>query len=313
MVWLLQRFRLAIGSRGGIVVNEYLQTSKDHIWAVGDAIEVLQPISNQRVLTALAGPANRQGRIAANNIFGRKQKYTGTIATAIVRVFDLTVATTGLNEQQLRAASIPYQSIHLHPTDHAGYYPQATRLDLKVLFHRQSGLLLGAQVAGKNGVDKRIDVLSTAIKSKMTVSDLADLDLAYSPQYGSAKDPVNLAGMIGENILDGLIEPVQWHELPAASAAQHRLLDVRSNQERQTGFIPGSIHIPLPELRQRVTELDKGSPVIVYCQSGQRSYFACRFLLQNGFAVKNLSGGYLTWLSVAAERKAANEPALAGS
>lgn len=236
-----------------------------------------------------------------------------------MRVFDLTVASTGLNESQLKAASLPYEAIYLHPSNHAGYYPGAERLDLKVLFHKTAGTLLGAQIIGKHGVDKRIDVLATAMLGHMTVRDLAELELAYAPPFGSAKDPINLAGMIGTDVLDGLTEQVQWRDIASLNCEQFCLLDVRSNKEREMGFIPESIHIPLPELRKRLTEIPAEKTVIAYCQSGQRSYFASRMLKQSGFHVKNLSGGYLTWKSMAASVTAPNNgpkqqaPALSAS
>ena len=299
-VALARKAGVRIGERGGILVDQYLQTSATHIWAVGDAIEVIQPINNQQVLIALGGPANRQGRLVADNLFGGKRSYAGTIGTAIVRVFDLTVGTMGLNETQLSAASVPYEAVYLHPNHHAGYYPGAERLAFKILFEKTTGVLLGAQISGKQGVDKRIDVLATALLGKMNVRDLADLELAYAPPFGAAKDPINLAGMIGVNVLDGLSDQVQWRDIATFSGDKFCLLDVRNNNERELGCIPESIHIPLPELRKRLSEIPRDKTVIVYCQSGQRAYFALRLLEQNSFTVKNLSGGYLTWKTMAA-------------
>jgi rhodanese-related sulfurtransferase len=229
---------------------------------------------------------------------GSNETYDGTIGTAILRVFDLTVASVGLNEVQLKSSTIPYEAIYLHPSNHASYYPGAERLDMKVLFHKETGLLLGAQVIGKEGADKRIDVLSTAIKAGMTIRDLSELELAYAPPFGSAKDPINLAGMAGTNVLDGLTEQVQWYQVPALSKDGSLLIDVRTRAERDRGYIEGSLHIPLPELRKRLSEIPEGKEIITYCQSGQRSYNASRFLEQKGFNVKNLSGGYLTWKSM---------------
>lgn len=297
-VTLARKAGLAVGERGGIRVNEQLQTSSPNIWAVGDAIEVLNPVNGVWTLIALGGPANRQGRIAADNIFGAKQKYDGTIGTAVLRVFDLTVASVGLNELQLRSSTLPYEVIYLHPSHHAGYYPGAERLDMKVIFNKETGTLLGAQVIGKEGVDKRIDVLATAMKARMTIRDLSELELAYAPPFGSAKDPINLAGMAGTNVLDGLTEQVQWHQVQALSSGGAVIIDVRTRGERDRGFIDGSLHIPLPELRKRLKEIPEGKEVVTYCQSGQRSYNASRFLKQKGFRVKNLSGGYLTWSSM---------------
>ena len=297
-VTLARKAGLTIGERGGIRVNENLQTSSPNIWAVGDAIEVRNPVNSAWTLIALGGPANRQGRIAADNIFGSNETYDGTLGTAILRVFDLTVASVGLNEVQLKSSTIPYEAIYLHPSNHASYYPGAERLDMKVLFHKETGLLLGAQVIGKEGADKRIDVLSTAIKAGMTIRDLSELELAYAPPFGSAKDPINLAGMAGTNVLDGLTEQVQWYQVPALSKDGSLLIDVRTRAERDRGYIEGSLHIPLPELRKRLSEIPEGKEIITYCQSGQRSYNASRFLEQKGFNVKNLSGGYLTWKSM---------------
>mgnify|MGYP000311003376 CR=1 FL=1 len=301
---LAKKAGLTVGDRGGIRVSEFLLTSAANIWAVGDAIEVLHPVNKQFTRIALGGPANRQGRIVADNIFGRKETYDGTLGTAILRAFDLTVAMTGLNESQVVLAGIPFEAIHLHPSQHAGYFPGAERLDIKVLFRKETGELLGAQVIGKDGVDKRIDILATALKAHMTVSDLADLELAYAPPFGSAKDPINLLGMAGRNVLDGLVDQVQSDELPLLNTEEFCLLDVRSRTERELGFIPGSIHIPLPELRKSLEKIPRDKTVVAYCQSGQRSYYACRFLSQNSFVVKNLSGGYLTWKSTADDVKA---------
>ncbi len=303
---LARKAGLVIGERGGIKVDEQLQTSIPGIWAVGDAIEVRHPLSEAWTLIALGGPANRQGRLAADNIFGAAQKYAGTLGTAILRVFDLTAATVGLSEKQLEQLNLPYEAVYLHPTHHAGYYPGAQRLDMKVLFRQGDGLLLGAQIVGKQGADKRIDVLSTAIKAKMSIRDLKELELAYAPPFGSAKDPINLLGMAGTNLLDGLSSQIHWHQLSARNPAQSCLIDVRTAAEREAGFIPGSIHIPLTELRARLDLIPSDKEVIAYCQSGQRSYLAYRLLEQLGYPVKTLSGGYLTWL--AAGDKGAPQP-----
>lgn len=286
---------LEIGKLGGIRVNEHLQTSDAHIWAVGDAIEVRDGVTGQWALIPLAGPANRQGRIAADNILGRSSRYEHTWGTAILRLFTLTAACTGANEHSLRRAAIPCQAIHLHPGSHAGYYPGAEPIALKVLFAPDTGTLLGAQAIGRDGVDKRIDVLATALKAGMTVHDLAELELAYAPPYGSAKDPVNLAGMAAQNVLAGDVALAQWNEVAALNPSTTLLLDVRRPDERAQGFIPGSAHIPLDELRERVSELPRDRELIVYCQSGQRSYIAARILSQQGFRVCNLTGGHRTW------------------
>jgi len=297
-VTLARNAGLAIGERGGIRVNQHLQTSSPNIWAVGDAIEVRNPISDTWTLIALGGPANRQGRIVANNIFDKNEVYSGTIGTAILRVFDLSVAAVGLNELQLKLGAIPYESIYLHPSQHASYYPGAERLDIKVLFHNETGALLGAQVIGKEGADKRIDILATAIKARMTIRDLSELELAYAPPFGSAKDPINLAGMLGTNVLDGLLEQVHWHQVEDLNTDEIYLLDVRTRSEHARGHIAGSLHIPLPELRKRLSEIPTDKTIVTYCQSGLRSYNAYRLLKQKGFQVRNLSGGYLTWSSM---------------
>jgi NADPH-dependent 2,4-dienoyl-CoA reductase/sulfur reductase-like enzyme/rhodanese-related sulfurtransferase len=286
---------LEIGARGGIRVNQHLQTSDPNIWAVGDAVEVRDANTGAWSLVALAGPANRQGRIAADNIFGRPASYHGTWGTAILRLFDLTAGCTGANEKTLRAAGIPCQALHLHPSSHAGYYPGAEPIAIKILFAPDTGRLLGAQAVGHDGVDKRIDVFATALKGGMTVDDLAELELAYAPPYGSAKDPVNLAGMAAQNVLADEVSLAQWHEVATFDPAKTLVLDVRNEGERAKGFIPGSFHIPLDELRGRLGELPRNREIIAYCHSGQRSYFACRVLKQSGFHVRNLTGSWRTW------------------
>ncbi|MBI3910974.1 MAG: FAD-dependent oxidoreductase [Armatimonadetes bacterium] len=294
-VGLARESGLEIGARSGIRVNEHLQTSDLRIWAVGDAVEVRSAVTGEWLVIPLAGPANRQGRIAAENIFGRASRYEGTYGTAILRLFDLTAACTGANEKSLRQVGIPYEAVHLHPGSHAGYYPGAEPIALKILFAPDSGRLLGAQAVGRDGVDKRIDVLATALKAGMTVHDLAELELAYAPPYGSAKDPVNLAGMAAQNILAGDVQVAQWYELADLDPAQTLVLDVRSAEEHQSGAIPGARHIPLPELRSRLEELPRNREIIAYCQTGQRSYYASRLLSQHGFRVRNLIGGFRTW------------------
>ena len=297
---LARQAGLEIGTLGGIRVNEHLQTSDPHIWAVGDAIEVRDAVTGAWSLIPLAGPANRQGRIAADNIFGKHSHYDGTLGTSILRLFKLTAACTGASEKTLKKAGIPYQAIHLHPASHASYYPGASPIAMKVLFAPDTGKLLGAQAIGQDGVDKRMDVLATALKAGMTVHDLAELELSYAPPFGSAKDPVNLAGMAAQNVLDGSVSLAQWHEVASLDPATTLVLDVRSDGERQAGHIPGSTHIPLPQLRARVGELPKDKEIVVSCQSGQRSYFACRFLSQRGYRVRNLTGSYRTWKTATA-------------
>ncbi len=286
---------LAIGLSGGIAVNESLQTSHPHIWAVGDAIEVTHGVTRQAMLIPLGGPANRQGRTVADNINGKNSRYFSTIGTAIVRIFDQVAAVTGANETLLKKAGIPYQVVHLHPNSHAGYYPGAKSIALKLIFSNEDGKILGAQAIGEDGVDKRIDVIATAIKAGMTVHDLADLELCYAPPFGSAKDPVNLAGMAAQNILAGDVMVAQWHDIPALQESGAIVLDVRDDTEREAGAIPGSVGIPLAELRKRLAELPKDRLLLVHCASGQRSYNACRALMQHGYQCRNLAGSFKTW------------------
>jgi len=283
------------GNRGGIKVDDYLQTSDPSIWAVGDCIETLNPVTNAYGVVPLGGPANRQGRLVAEYILGRREKYRGTLGTAVVRVFEYVAACTGANEKVLKAAGIPYQSFHLHPNSHASYYPGAEPLALKIVFSPDSGLVLGAQAVGKEGAERRIDVISTAISGGLTVEDLAHLELCYAPPLGSAKDPVNMAGMIGENIRNGLVDVVLPQELPQCIGDGALVLDVRSSEEVQKGAIPGALHIPLPALRESLDRVPRDREIVVYCQSGQRSYIACRLLSQHGYKCKNLSGAFKTW------------------
>lgn len=286
---------LEIGQLGGVRVDDRMQTSDPAIWAVGDCVEVRHPVTGDWMLIPLAGPANRQGRIAADNIMGKDARYRGTLGTGVLRVFGRAAAGVGANERMLRAAGIPYQTVHLHPDSHAGYYPGAEQMSLKLLFSPDDGKLLGAQAIGADGVDKRIDVLATALSAGMTVRDLVHLELAYAPPFGSAKDPVNLAGMVAENVLDGLVSVVQWHDIDHIDPERTVLLDVRYPDECEKGTLPGALRIPLPELRERLGELPKDKEILAYCQAGQRSYYACRILAQRGFRCRNLTGAYMTW------------------
>lgn len=284
---------LALGPRGGIVVDSHMRTSDPHIWAVGDAVEVHDVVTGQETILPLAGPANRQGRVAAECIAGRASHFRGVQATAVVGVFGLTVACTGATEKGLRRSGITrFHAIYLHPGHHAAYYPGARPIHLKLLFSDPEGKVLGAQAVGHEGVDKRIDVLATAIQFGATVHDLAEAELCYAPQFGAAKDPVNLAGMIAQNVLNGDVELADWHKVGDAGIA---LLDVREADEFNAGHIPGARSLPLSELRHRFTELPRTQPIFVYCGVGQRAYFATRFLRQHGFPVANLSGGYATY------------------
>lgn len=295
-VSLARRAGLEVGERGGIRVNDRLQTSDPHIWAVGDAIEVRDAVTGEWSVIPLAGPANRQGRIAAENLLGGDSRYGATWGTAILRVFGLTVGCTGASEKTLRRLGVPHEVAHLHPSSHASYYPGAEPIALKLLFAPGTGKLLGAQAVGREGVDKRIDVLATALQAGLTVHDLVDLELAYAPPFSSAKDPVNLAGMVAQNALRGRSPLAQWHEVERLDPRETVLLDVRSSQEAQQGGIPGARHIPLPELRDRLEELPREKEIVVYCRSGQRSYYASQVLRNKGYRVRNLTGSYETWL-----------------
>ncbi|OQA33283.1 MAG: Coenzyme A disulfide reductase [Betaproteobacteria bacterium ADurb.Bin341] len=288
---------LELGDSGGIKVNAYLQTSDDSIYAVGDAIEVTQTVSGQPALIPLAGPANRQGRYAADNmVLGNRQKYKGTLGTAILKAFDLAAASTGLNEKQLRAAGVEHQSIIIHPGSHASYYPGAMPVSLKLIFSLTDGTIFGAQAVGADGADKRIDVIATAMHAGLKVADLTELELCYAPPFGSAKDPVNVAGYVASNVIEGTHEIISWRELQAINPADVQLIDVRSDQEFALGSIRGARNIDLNVLRQRLGELDPERPVVVFCQVGVRAYLAYRLLKQHGFKkVRNLTGGYKTW------------------
>ena len=287
---------LAIGERGGITVNDYMQTSDADIYALGDAVEVRHLVTGQPALIPLAGPANKQGRIVADNIvFGNKEKYPGSIGTSIAKVFDLTVAAAGANAKLLQRNNIPYISSYTHGASHAGYYPGAVPLSIKILFAPENGKLLGAQIVGFNGVDKRIEMLAQVIQRGGTVHDLAELEHAYAPPYSSAKDPVNMAGFVAENILNKKSQIIQWRELAELPADTIRI-DVRTHDEYKLGTIPGFINIPVDELREHLDELPKEKPIVVTCAVGLRGYLAYRILVQNGFKhVRNLSGGYKTW------------------
>lgn len=289
---------LELGQRGGIIVNEYLQTSNEDIYAVGDAVEVVDYISGTKAMIPLAGPANRQGRIAANNIMGKKEKYQGTMGTSIAKVFDLTVAATGNNEKTLKRLGVSYEVVHIHPSSHAGYYPGAAPLSLKLIFDKETGKIYGAQAIGADGVDKRMDVIATAIKGGLTVEDLTNLELSYAPPYSFAKDPVNMAGYVATNIMDGELEHIQWHEVDQIVAEGGLLIDVREPMEREFGFIEGSINISLNELRNKLDEIPKDQTVYVSCQVGLRGYLASRILKNNGYKVKNVDGGWKTYSSV---------------
>jgi len=289
---------LPLGPRGGIAVDEHMRTADPHIWAVGDAVEVRDVVTGQETIVPLAGPANRQGRIAAEAIAGFPRPFRGVQATAVVGVFGLTVATTGACEKGLRrAGETRFERVWLHPGHHAGYYPGAKPIHLKLMFSVPDGRVLGAQAVGLEGVERRIDVIATAIQLGATVYDLAEAELCYAPQFGSAKDPVNLAGMIAVNHLEGRMPLADWQTIGSAG---HLVLDVRDAAEYAAGHIPGAINIPLSELRERVGELPRDRDIDVSCGVGQRAYYAVRFLQQRGYRAANLSGGWQTYQALRA-------------
>ena len=291
------------GLRGGIVVDDQYETSQKDIYAVGDAIVVKQQINGEDTMIALASPANRQGRQVADVISGLDRKNKGSIGTAIVRVFKMAAAATGLNERQLQQADEAYEVIHIQGKSHAGYYPNAKTIVLKLLFHPTTGKIYGAQAIGEDGVDKRIDIIATAIKAGMTVQELPELEFTYAPPFGSAKDPVNMAGYVALNLMEGISESVQWYELEDKQAEGYLLLDVRNEGElKSNGRLKGAVNIPLDSLRDRMAELPKDQPIIVSCHSGLRSYAAERILKQNGYQAKNLDGAFALYSTVKPEK-----------
>lgn len=287
---------LEVGPRGGIRVNDRMQTTDPDIYAVGDAVEIEDFVLKSPTQVPLAGPANRQGRIAADNMLGRSSRYRGTQGTAILGMFGLTAAMTGASEKPLRRAQVPYRIVYVHPTNHAGYYPGAEQLTLKLLFDPTTGQILGAQAIGGAGVDKRIDVLAVAIQAGMTVFDLEEMELAYAPQFGSAKDPVNQAGFVAAGLLredHPQVDVATLMNMPADE--RPLLLDVRTPSEFAAGSLPAAVNIPVDELRTRLNELPAGRDIAAYCQVGQRGYLATRILMQVGLPVVNVSGGYLAY------------------
>lgn len=288
-----------INARGAILVDDDMRTNVADIYAVGDAIEVKDFVSGMRTLIPLAGPANKQGRVAADNICGIDSQYTGTQGSAILKLFDMTVATTGMNEKAAKNAGIDYDKVFLYIAPHAGYYPGGQNMAVKVVFERETGKILGAQIVGFDGVDKRCDVFATAIRFGATAKELTKLELCYAPPFGSAKDPVNMVGFVIENILTGKVKQYHWHDvaqLPRDGSVT--LLDVRTEAEHQKGAIEGFMNIPLDELRQNLDRIPKDKPVYVHCLSGLRSYIACRELIGNGYECFNLGGGYRLWNAV---------------
>ena len=298
---------LELGLRDAIRVDERMRTSDPDIYAVGDAVEVVNAVTGQPALIALAGPANKQGRIAADNICGIPSGFTGSQGSSVMKAFDLTVATTGLTEKAARTAGLDCDAVILTPPSHATYYPGSHPIALKVVFEKPGGRIVGAQAIGREGVDKRIDVLAVAVRARMTARDLTELDLAYAPPYSSAKDPVNMAGYAIENLLDGLVEQARWSEaLDAAGMPRGRVLvDVRTDAEHARGHVEGALHIPLDELRDRLGELPRDATLYAHCQTGLRSYLACRILAQHGFTCKNVAGGYSLWEQIELDRQGA--------
>jgi NADPH-dependent 2,4-dienoyl-CoA reductase/sulfur reductase-like enzyme/rhodanese-related sulfurtransferase len=301
-IGLAQAAGLTVGSRRGIQVDEFNRTNDLDIYAIGDAAEKTDALDGSATLVPLANLANRHGRIVADHINGRIIRPVATIGTAIVKVFDLTIAATGWNEKRLKAANRPSMSIHTHPNNHAGYYPDAKQMTLKLIFNPSTGEILGAQGVGIDGVDKRIDVIATAIRGSITAPELADLELAYAPPFGSAKDPVNMLGYIAENLISGLIKTAQWNEIDQFVSDGYQLVDVRSATEFSQGSIPGALNMPVDEIRDRNGELGNKN-LLINCQVGQRGHTATLLFKELGFNAVNLDGGYLTWSkSPAAER-----------
>ena len=298
---LARAAELTIGPAGGIAVNDYLQTSDEAIYAIGDAIEYRHPITGKPWLNYLAGPANRQGRIVADNILGAKIPYEGSIGTSIAKVFDMTVASTGLPGKRLRLEGIDYMSSTIHPASHAGYYPDAMPMSIKITFDKQTGRLYGGQIVGYDGVDKRIDELALVVKHQGTVYDLMKVEQAYAPPFSSAKDPVAIAGYVAEDMITGKTNPVYWRELRDIEMENKFLLDVRTQDEFALGSLPGAVNIPLDELRDRMSELPKDRMIYTFCAVGLRGYLAYRILTQHGFdKVRNLSGGLKTYRAATA-------------
>ena len=296
-VQLAKKAKLLIGELGGIVVDEHMRTNDPNIYAVGDVIEVNDFVSGKKALVPLAGPANRQGRIAADNIFGRKSVYKKTQGTGICKVFEQVVGMTGMNEKMLKRVKMPYEKIYLHSLNHAGYYPGATPIHLKLLFDPKNGKILGAQAVGMSGVDKRIDILAVAIRAGFSTFDLESLELCYAPPYGSAKDIVNYAGFVASNVIKGDVKICHVDQLLNLDTKKQVLLDVRTKEEFEAGTIEGALNIPVDSLREELKSFSKDKEFFVFCRVGLRGYLASRILSQSGFKCRNLSGGYLTYLS----------------
>ncbi|MBQ4428699.1 MAG: FAD-dependent oxidoreductase [Clostridia bacterium] len=304
---------LELGLRGSILVNDRMQTSDPNIYAVGDAVQVKHFVTGEPSLISLAGPANKQGRIAADNICGIESSFDGSQGSSVIKAFDMTAASTGINEKTAKSLGLNYDKVFLSPANHAGYYPGGKVMTMKVLFERGTDRLLGAQIVGFDGVDKRIDVIATAIRAGMKASELKRLDLAYAPPYSSAKDPVNMAGFMIENINKGIVKQFHWHEVASLPRdGSVILLDVRTEGEYARGHIDGFINIPVDELRERMGELDKEKKVYIMCQSALRSYIGYRILAQNGFDCANLAGGFRLYQTVMQDKLAAEKAAHCG-
>ena len=304
---------LELGLKGSILVNDRMETSEKDIYAVGDAVQVRHFVTDQPALIALAGPANKQGRIAADNICGLDSRYRGSQGSSVIKLFDLTAASTGLNEKAAQAAGLDYDKIYLSPMGHAGYYPGGEVMTMKVLFERGSNRLLGAQIVGGAGADKRLDVLATALRAGVSVVELKDLDLAYAPPYSSAKDPVNMAGFMAENLIEGRVKQFHWNELDALPRdGSVCLVDVRTPGEYARGHAEGAVNIPVDDLRERMSELPKDKPLYLICQSALRSYIACRILMQEGYDCRHMAGGWRLYSSVMNDQAAAKTAAPCG-
>lgn len=305
---LAKKVGLELGIKGAIKVNEKMETSVADIYAVGDAVQVKHFITEQSAVISLAGPANKQGRIAADNICGINSEYTGSQGSSVIKIFDMTVATTGINEQQAKASGYEYEKVILTQNSHAGYYPQATAMTVKLIFERKTLSILGAQIVGYDGVDKRIDVIATAIRAGLRADQLKDLDLAYAPPYSSAKDPVNMVGFVAENIKNGVVKQFYYEDIPSLCERKDVvLLDTRTPLEYMHGHADGFINIPLDDLRARINELDKTKKIYVMCQSGLRSYLATRILMQHGFDAYNFAGGFRLYSSIKKEKLLSNQ------
>ena len=289
---------LEVNSKGAIVVNSKMRTSDKNIYAVGDAVQVIDFVNKKPTMIPLAWPANRQGRLVADIISGKDVKYKGTLGSLVAKVFDLTVAATGNNEKTLKELKIPYEAIHIHPVSHAGYYPGAAQVSFKMLFDPNTGKVLGAQGVGKDGVDKRIDLIANSIKAGFTVYDLQDIEVCYAPPYNSAKDPVNIMGYYGANIMENIVENTQWYEIDDLVKNNEFILDVREEYEVANGSIANTVNIPLGQLRKRLNEIPKDKKIYVCCQVGLRGYIACTILNQYGYNTSNIDGEYKTYSSI---------------